>query len=481
MKSTSHSHTHKRIQFLWVSLIILIVGSSYLVSCEKTTTNTPPVAELVVSPASGTINSLYIFDASESYDKQSPLEMLEFRWDYENDGRWDTDWEKKPAISKTYGTKGFYSVGIEVRDIQEEVTWATRNFTVGDSADLNPEIPIAVLTLDPESGPSSTVFNFDATASYDSKDPADLLQLRWDFDGDLQWDTDWSNEKTITHQYAQEGEYLAIVQIKDSDNYLNNAYVLAFVDDGGQSFEFITVAAGTYEMGCTGEQAGVCEFDEKPVHTVSLSTYKIGRFEINNEQYATFLNEISCSPDGVFDGKLYINMESGFCDIEYKNDIFVAKVGKNTYPVVEVSWEGARAYCAHNGGRLPSEAEWEYAARGGAQSNMYLYSGGNTLDDVGWYSDNSNVELHKTGRKNPNELGLYDMSGNAVEWCSDWYQFDYYQFSGQDNPLGPDEGELKILRGGSYLLGPNSHRNSDRAWIIPDTTDRTIGFRMVKN
>ncbi len=85
------------------------------------------------------------------------------------------------------------------------------------------------------------------------------------------------------------------------------------------------------------------------------------------------------------------------------------------------------------------------------------------------------------GRKTANELGLFDMSGNAVEWCSDWYQFDYYQFSEESNPVGPTEGELRILRGGSYLLGPNSQRSSDRAWIKPDTTDRTIGFRIVKD
>ncbi len=134
-----------------------------------------------------------------------------------------------------------------------------------------------------------------------------------------------------------------------------------------------------------------------------------------------------------------------------------------------------------NGYRLPTEAEWEYAARGGKKSHGYKFSGSNSFDDVAWFIDNSGDETHDVGTKQPNELGIYDMNGNVWEWCWDWFASDYYSSSPQDNPRGPDSGFHRVVRGGSchnyaYRLISLSHRGD----LNPDHTDYIFGFRILR-
>jgi formylglycine-generating enzyme required for sulfatase activity len=157
----------------------------------------------------------------------------------------------------------------------------------------------------------------------------------------------------------------------------------------------------------------------------------------------------------------------------------------DSLPVEMVSWADVQDFITKLNAqtgltyRLPTEAEWEYAARGGAQSKGYLYSGGNTIGNVAWYYDNSDSKTHKVGTKAPNELGIYDMSGNVWEWCSDWY--GTYSSSAQTNPTGPSSGEYRVGRGGCWSYGASDCRVSDRYINGPYRRYNYLGFRLVRS
>jgi formylglycine-generating enzyme required for sulfatase activity len=148
-----------------------------------------------------------------------------------------------------------------------------------------------------------------------------------------------------------------------------------------------------------------------------------------------------------------------------------------------VSWEDAKAFCRElsrltgKNYQLPTEAQWEYAARGGRYSEGYKYSGSNNVGDVAWYDDNSRISTHPVKQKQPNALGLYDMSGNVWEWCQDWY--GYYSPSSQSNPQGPSSGDFRVLRGGSWYSNVQRCRVSDRGGSISSYSYRGSGFRVV--
>ena len=150
-------------------------------------------------------------------------------------------------------------------------------------------------------------------------------------------------------------------------------------------------------------------------------------------------------------------------------------------PVENVSWFDATEYAEKIGKRLPTEAEWEYAARGGTRNKSFLrYSGSNQIDEVAWFLANTESK-QPVGRKKPNVLGLYDMSGNVWEWCSDWYHDEYFQVASKNNPSGPDYGTEKVVRGGSWFSNDVFCDISRRYKLKPDYRDTNFGFRCVKD
>ena len=195
--------------------------------------------------------------------------------------------------------------------------------------------------------------------------------------------------------------------------------------------------------------------DEKPIHSVTLSDFLIGKYEVTQKQWRDVTGN---------DPSYFKNCDN--CPIEQVswNDIqeFIQKLNQKT----------GKNY------RLPTEAEWEYAARGGKKRKGYISSGSNSLGDVAWYTDNSGSKTHPAGQKQPNELGLFDMSGNVWEWCSDWYGSDYYQSSPSSNPKGASTGSNRVLRGGSWFDYALYCRTALRNYFYPGNRDFFIGFRL---
>jgi formylglycine-generating enzyme required for sulfatase activity len=223
-------------------------------------------------------------------------------------------------------------------------------------------------------------------------------------------------------------------------------------DPYGIAANMVTVTGGTFTMGCTSEQGRNCLSDETPSHLVTLKSFSISKYEVTQAQW----QKVMGSNPSYFNG----------CDY---------------CPVEQVSWNDVQKFISklnqQTGGhyRLPTEAEWEYAARGGTKSRGYKYSGSNTINDVAWFSDNSSLKSHEVGQKQANELGIYDMIGNVWEWCSDWYEETYYSNSeNQNNPKGPESGIYRVVRGVSWNYSNYFGQISNR--------DRyTLGYRSFNN
>ena len=212
----------------------------------------------------------------------------------------------------------------------------------------------------------------------------------------------------------------------------------------------VYVSGGTFIMG--GDESS----DQTPTHSVTLSSYYICKYEVTQALWRAVMG----SNPSYFKG--------------------------DNLPVESVSWNDCQTFInrlnsyTRRNFRLPTEAEWEFAARGGNYSRHYKYSGSNYISDVAWYGDdsgNSGNRTHPVGTKQANELGLYDMTGNVWEWCSDWYG-SYSSYS-QSNPTGPNSGSDRVLRGGSWSSYARSYRSSNRSYNAPGGSLRIFGLRLV--
>ena len=221
----------------------------------------------------------------------------------------------------------------------------------------------------------------------------------------------------------------------------------------GISIEMVKVEAGSFNMGATPEMENPYD-SEKPVHRVTLTNnYYIGKYEVTQALWQAVMGS---NPSG------------------FKGD---------NLPVEEVSWNECQDFISKLNAmigkrfRLPTEAEWEYAARDGNKSRGYQYSGSNTLGDVAWYSGNSSSRTHAVGTKQPNELGIYDMAGNVWEWCQDWY--GSYSSSPQTNPTGAVNELYPVYRGGSWNSSARDCRTSYRDYFTPVFRNIDLGLRLV--
>ncbi len=226
----------------------------------------------------------------------------------------------------------------------------------------------------------------------------------------------------------------------------------------GVTFKMVAVEGGTFTMGATAEQGSDAYDNEKPTHQVTLSDFSIGETEVTEALWTAVM---------------------GSNPSYYKRG--------DSYPVEQVSWEDCQTFITKLNSltgetfRLPTEAELEFAARGGTMSRGYKYSGSNTLSDVAWYYDNSGYAKHPVATKTANELGLYDMSGNVWEWCQDWYgRYGSYSSAAQNNPTGPTTGSFRVHRGGSWGLDAGGCRVSYRNGSTPSSRYSDLGLRLAR-
>lgn len=220
------------------------------------------------------------------------------------------------------------------------------------------------------------------------------------------------------------------------------------------SIEMVFVTGDTFMMGHDQGESG-----EKPAHWVFVDDFYIGRYELTQRQWSEVMNKRHVTYNGC-DSCPVDNLS--WNDAQYFIKILNQRTGKNY--------------------RLPYEAEWEYAAKGGRNGSQDLYSGGDKIDELGWYVKNSGSKIHPVGLKKPNALGIHDMSGNAAEWCQDWYSEDYYKTSPLRNPSGPKSAfslTRKVLRGGAWNDDKDKCRTISRKKNIPDKSYDGYGFRIV--
>ena len=228
--------------------------------------------------------------------------------------------------------------------------------------------------------------------------------------------------------------------------------VVKTYEANGVSFQMVEVRGGTFTMGGTSEQGSDANNREKPAHSVTLSSYYIGKTEVIQELWQAVMG----SNPSYFKG--------------------------DRKPVEQVSWNDCQTFISKLNSltgknfRLPTEAEWEFAARGGIKSKGYKYSGSHTLGDVAWYNGNSGETTHEMGTKGPNELGLYDMSGNVWEWCNDW--FGIYSSSPSNNPTGPSSGSGRVYRGGCWFNIASYCCSSFRNYGTPVYRLNYLGLRL---
>lgn len=426
-----------------------------------------PIAAFTIMPDSGIAGETeFSVDGSVS---QHSFELF-FRWDWENDGRYDTYWSLSRKEHHTYSTGGGKkTIRMEIKDSAGWRVVATRDITVYSR-------PTAVFKVIQNFDDPYRI-QFDATESTDFED-GDRILTRWNFGADSTWEIDWSYQKKIEYNFGDFQTTTVTLEVKDSDGITNRYQQV--VENRFRNMTYIP--AGEFTMG-----SDEFELDERPVHTVYLDEYWIDKYPVTNAEFVRFLNDTK--PENV---AVWLDLTSEETKIVFDGITYSVMPGFENFPIIQVSWYGADAYATYRGKQLPTEAEWEKAARG---TDERLYPWGGDIDsgrvnywDSGDPYDNNPTPVGFFDGRNekgfqtidsPGPYGTYDLAGNVREWCHDWYKWNYYSKAPLKNPIGPGDGNDKVVRGGGYLFHTDKLRTTFRSSFEPGTTNSYIGFRCV--
>jgi len=430
-----------------------------------------PLALCIVSQDSGVANETeFTFDASSSVEADVPATKLYYKWDFNNDGIWETDWRAEPKIKKIFDS------GAKRREIV---------LLVRGGKKLESQVMVSIfINTRPTAkfrwylGPLEGNYYFDASNSSDFEDPKSI-SYRWDFNGDGEFDTDWSESSKILQNFKEVQVNKITLEVRDINSLSN--LIDKEITSGLNTM--VNVVAGDFIMG-----SDIDFEDVKPEHIIYLDEYKIDLCEVSNSQYAIFLNalfrnnNLQVFSDHVRQGSFKMLMlDEGLTQqIFFEHDSFRVLNNKENYPVEQVTWYGAKLYAEYYNKRLPTEAEWEKAARG---TNARTYPWGeqspnSTLANINLFF-NSAKPVGSFYPNGSSVFGCLDMVGNVREWCSDWYDIDYYESSPTNNPQGGD-GVYKILRSGDWgsaIFNSYSYRRLNHHPI--QGSFYQIGFRCV--
>lgn len=384
-----------------------------------------------------------------------------------------------------------------------------------DSLQQPDTAPTASFTLSPAWGTMETVFLFDASSSSDEEDETPSLQVRWDWEDDGTWDTGWSATKTASHQYDMAGTATIRLEVKDTGGLTDEARQGVIVDALVAVPEMVLVPAGTFTM---GDGEALCGKDQ---HQVTLThSFYLGKYEVTKKEYRDALQwaydhgYVGANAAWVrdnLDGSTNRLVDSlTRCRISYSLGKFTVEPGTEDCPVIMVTWYGAAAYCdwlsmqqglpraydhstwecnrgdpyGATGYRLPTDAEWEYAAQ---YDDGRTFPWGNeppTCKRANCWADSSCFGEEAPVGSCPDgisKLGFYDMAGNVMEWCNDWWTCDLGTVS-QTDPAGPGRGpdSYRVMRGGAWYFSGEHLRCSGRLYGYTESAGKFDGFRLAR-
>ena len=437
--------------------------------------SSPPIPKLNIHPKTGIANeTMFSFDASASIHNFE----IYLRWDWESDGIFDTDWNfSKEEIYQ-------YPIGGGKKMVRMEMM-ESGGWIVADSMQIMVQSrPVAnfIYTQDFNDPLKITL---DAGTAFDFEDKDNLL-YRWDVNSDSLWDYDWSSKKTITYTSKPFIQTSITLEIKDSDNL--TAQMTKIIDNIYNNMVFISKSS--FSMGHNDY-----EIDERPIHEVMIGDFWLDKYPVTNKEFVKFLNDFSKKNQAkISEITNFIDLNSDNSKIVFEDSTYKVDQLFNNHPIVNVSWYGASAYSKFHNKRLPTEAEWEKAARGADQR---LYPWGNSIDSscanywdsmdpfdnnttpVGFYNGANYGDFQTNNSHSP--FGIYDLVGNVREWVSDWYQRNYYSNSPLEDPPGPSDGDKRVIRGNGFLFLEDDLRATRRNSMPPQKTANYIGFRCAKS
>ncbi len=446
-------------------LLILVAALMLLASCDDTSTNPNQCATPVISPATGTYNTNQTVTITTVTENATILYTL----DGTNPDSTSTVYTVPFVVATTTTVKA-----IAIKDGMDDSLVATETIGIDYEQCATPVITPVSGTYNEAKTITITTTTAGATIKYtlDGTDP-----------------TINSTTYTAAFQLNHNATIKAIAVKDQMDNspIATNTYVIYF--------NMISLTGGSFTMGRT---TGSGYADELPAHSVTLAPFYMGKYEITQAEWFDVMGTNPSHFTG--DTNKPVEMVSFYSVLVYCNKRSIKEgltpvytINNSTDPaswgavpsVNNATWNAAAMNMNANGYRLPTEAEWEFAARGGTNTPDFLYAGSDVIDNVAWYTSNSGNATHAVGNKAGNGLGFFDMSGNVQEWVWDWYSDTYYNSSPASNPTGPATGTSHTIRGGGWDDPTGNCRVAFRNWGSPEKGDPKVknsklGFRVVR-